>query len=343
MSEIELRKVKPKVYILALGFLVMIFLFSAYQSYFNNQTRPVDPRDKHPIDIVVPADSNARQIADILKKHELIRSKSIFSSYCRRNNLDNQLKAGHFEFSRSQSLQEIVLAITQGQTVSTTITIPEGYTIKQIGELLEKRRICSQEQWQQALQKDDDFKFLQGLPSGSNRLEGFLFPDTYSLSEKPTAKEIINKMLNNFNVIWDKNFARQAQAKNMDMYQVITLASMIEKEAKLGSERKTISGVIQNRLQAGMPLQIDATVVYCLGEHKDTVTYQDLKVDSPYNTYKYSGLPPGPIACPGKSSIKAALNPAQHSYYYYVSKGDGSHYFSRTYAEHLQAQAKYIK
>jgi UPF0755 protein len=342
MSEIELRKVKPKVYLAALGFLAIILSFTVYQSYFNNQLLPVNPQDKQQIDIVIPADSNARQIALLLKEHNLIRSKSIFTSYCRRNDLDNQLKAGHFQFSRSQSLQEIVLAITQGKTVSLTLTIPEGYTVKQIGELLVKKNICSSEQWQQALLKDYNYEFLK-TDGKKHGLEGFLFPDTYSISEKPTAEEIINMMLKNYATIWNNNFAKQAQEKNIDMYQVITLASMIEKEAKLGSERKIISGVIKNRLRKGMPLQIDATVIYCLGEHRDSVTYQDLKVDSPYNTYKYSGLPPGPIACPGKASIDAALNPAPHSYYYYVSKGDGSHYFSRTYAEHLQAQAKYIK
>ncbi|MEN6460235.1 MAG: endolytic transglycosylase MltG [Syntrophomonas sp.] len=342
MSEIELRKVKPKVYITALGFLAIILLFSAYQSYLNHQMLPVDPQDKQSVDVVIPAASNARQIASVLKQHNLIRSESIFSSYCRRNNLDNQLKAGHFQFSRSQSLQEIVLTITQGKTVSLTLTIPEGYTVKQIGELLVKRKICSTEQWQQAIQKDYSYEFLDAAGK-SHGLEGFLFPDTYSISEKPTAEEILNKMLKNFDKVWNTNFAGQAQAKNIDMYQTITLASMIEKEARLGSERKTISGVIQNRLKSGMPLQIDATVVYCLGGNKNTVTYQDLKVDSPYNTYKYSGLPPGPIACPGKAAIEAALNPAKHSYYYYVAKGDGSHYFSRTYAEHLQAKAKYIK
>ena len=118
---------------------------------------------------------------------------------------------------------------------------------------------------------------------------------------------------------------------------------MIEREARLDSERKIIAGVIYNRLSKNMPLQIDATVVYALGRHKEMVTYKDLEIDSPYNTYKYAGIPPGPISCPGKASLEAALNPAQHSYYYYVAKGDGSHYFSKTYAEHLQAKQKYIK
>jgi UPF0755 protein len=217
MSEIELKNAKPRVYIAALGFLAIVLLFTAYQSYFNHQLLPVNPQDKKAVDIVVPANSNARQIASILKKHDLIRSESIFTSYCRRNNLDNQLKAGHFQFSRSQSLQEIVLTITQGKTVNLTITIPEGYTVKQIGELLVKRKISTMEQWQEAVLKDYSYKFLKtdGKQLG---LEGFLFPDTYSLSDKPSPEEIINKMLKNFDKIWNADFASQAQEKNIDMY-----------------------------------------------------------------------------------------------------------------------------
>ncbi|MGI5921959.1 MAG: endolytic transglycosylase MltG [Syntrophomonadaceae bacterium] len=340
MSEIEVKNAKPRIFILALGFLAVILSLTAYYAYLYNQTLPVNPHDKSLIDVVIPADSNARQIASLLKENNLIRSESVFTSYCRRKELDNQLKAGHFQFSRSQSVEQIVAAIIQGKTVSLSLTIPEGFTVKQIGDLLVQRKICTLEQWQQALNKEYNYDFLKPAQNGS--LEGFLFPDTYLLSENPSAEEIINKMLKNFENVWNTGFAKQAQEKNMGVYQVITFASIIEKEAKLDAERKIISGVINNRLKDGMPLQICATVIYCLGGNKDEVTYKDLQVDSPYNTYLYPGLPPGPIACPGKPSIEAALNPAHHTYFYYVSKGDGSHYFSRTYSEHLQAKAKYL-
>ena len=148
-------------------------------------------------------------------------------------------------------------------------------------------------------------------------------------------------MLDNFATVWNKEYAEQVSVKKLSPHNVIVIASLIEREARIPEERMRISGVIYNRLQKGMPLQIDATVLYSLGEHRETVTYKDLEINSPYNTYKNVGLPPGSIASPGRAAIDAAINPEQHSYYYYVAKGDGSHYFSSTYAEHLNAKKKY--
>lgn len=342
MSELNLKPQKSRLIIAVAILLLASMTFLASQYYFS-QSAPVDSSDKTLIDVRIADNSNARQVASALKKNNLIHSEGVFLGYCRRTGLDNQLKSGHYQFSRSQSLEEIARAIAAGKVVNLAFTIPEGYTIEQIGELLVKRQICTREQWQKALQKDYNFDFLKAVPTKNNRLEGFLFPETYLISEDMTAEQIITMMLNEFNLVWKKEFALKAKEKNLDINETIILAAMIEKEAKLDSERQTISGVMQNRLREKMPLQICATVIYSLGGHKDTVTYQDLQVDSPYNTYKYLGLPPGPIASPGRASIEAAINPEKHGYYYYLSKGDGSHYFSRTYNEHLQAKRIYIE
>lgn len=342
MSEIKLKKSKSiTAAAAALAFLVIIAL-SLFQLNYNRQMLPVDPEDKTQIDVVIPANSSARQIAAALKTNNLIRNESIFLTHARRTHQDSRLKAGHYRFSPSQSVQEITAIIAAGKVVTNTLTIPEGFTVQQVGELLVIQKFCTPEEWKAALQKDYNYDFLPKGLVGERRLEGFLFPDTYSLPVDTSPEQVIELMLKNFDSLWKKDFAGQAQKQNMDVHRTVIIASMVEREAMRDAERKTIAGVIYNRLQKNMPLQIDATVVYALGVHRDIVTNKDLQVNSPYNTYKYAGLPPGPISCPGKASIAAALNPQKHSYFYYLSKGDGSHYFSRTYAEHLQAKKKYI-
>lgn len=341
MSEVELNKT---IKIAAVGLaLLFILLLSLFQFNYTRQLLPVDPGDKTQIDILIPDNSNARQIAVLLKQKDLIRSESVFLTFARRDDLDSKLKAGHYRFSRSQSVQEIARLIAEGRVETNSLTIPEGFTVEQIGELLTSHNICTANQWTAALEKDYNYDFLYKIAAGPHRLEGFLFPDTYSIPEDVTAEQVIDLMLKNFDNVWKQDFAAAAARKNMDAYKTVIIASMIEREARLDTERKTIAGVMYNRLKENMPLQIDATVVYALGRHKDVVTYEDLEINSPYNTYKYAGLPPGPISCPGKASIEAALNPERHTFYYYLAKGDGSHYFSKTYAEHLQAKQMYIK
>lgn len=341
MRELKMKPaIRRGLFLLALVLLVGLTI-TGY-NFINAQYEPVDVNDKTMKDIIIPEKSSARQIAQILLKNDLIHSERAFLTYCKRNGYDSSLKAGHYQFSRSQSLQEIVDAIAHGRVVTITFTIPEGYTVEQIGNLLISKGICTEEEWQEAVNMKYDYPFLRYTADVRNPLEGFLFPDTYRISETTDAQTIIKAMLNNFESIWQANYAEQAKAANKDVYEVITIAAMIEKEAMVGKERPTISGVIDNRLKIGMPLQIDATVLYALGKHKETVYNSDLLVDSPYNTYKYNGLPPGPIASPGQAAIEAALNPEKHDYFYYVAKGDGSHYFSKTHDEHLRAKAKYL-
>jgi UPF0755 protein len=257
--------------------------------------------------------------------------------------MEKQLKAGLYDFTRSQSLPELAGQISQGKVKSSTFTVPEGYTVRQIGELLVNKQLCTPQQWSEALQASYNYDFLTPAKSGDEKhLEGFLFPDTYTVEDQTSAQDIINMMLERFSTVWNDEYAATANAKQLSMRNTIIIASLVEREARVADERKTISGVIYNRLQKGMPLQIDATILYSLGVHRDTVTYQDLEINSPYNTYKNVGLPPGPIASPGRAAIDAALNPETNNYYYYVAKGDGSHYFSSTYAEHLAAIKQYV-
>lgn len=345
MMEIKLNK-PPKKKINLLTVLIVAFILLAIwgMKISNEQYLPVDPNNKTAVDIFIPAESSARQVALILKENQLIRSEKAFLSFCRKEQLDTLLKPGHYTFNRSQTLTEIANSIAQGKVVKVKVTIPEGYTVKEIGALLVEKGVCSAESWREAINADYSYDFLENIPADNKyRLEGFLFPDTYYIEDNTSAREIVNMMLENFNKMWEKEFAARAQAKNWELYETIIIASLIEEEAMHDDERGTISGVISNRLKDGMYLQLCPTVLYCFDQKKTKLNNADLDIDSPYNTYRNPGLPPGPIASPGKASIKAALNPEKHPYYFYVSKGDGTHYFSRTYEEHLQAMGRYIQ
>lgn len=342
MRELEVKRAKLGVRTVILGIVFLVLLLLGWQTLSRQQYLPVDANDKTRLELKIPEGSSAVEVARLLKEKDLIRSEKAFVTYCRRQKMDARLKAGTFSLSRSMSLQQISSQLVEGKGLQNAITIPEGYTLQEIGKVVQAHKKISPTAWQAALQDDYNYDFLPPK-SQPNRLEGYLYPDTYVLAEQAGAHDIIEQMLANFSQHWNKDFAQLARTKNQNTHDVIIIASLIEREAQRAEERKRIAGVIYNRLSIDMPLQIDATVLYSLGIHKDKVNYQDLQVDSPYNTYRYKGLPVGPIACPGRASIVAALQPEKNDYYYYVSKGDGSHQFSKTFAEHQAAIQKYSR
>lgn len=299
----------------------------------------VNPGDTEGIQVVVPSGAGTRQVADLLQQQGLIRDRRVFEWYCRVQGLDGRLQAGRYLFNRGQTLPEIADDLAHGRVMMVSFTVPEGLTLAEIGQVVVRSGLCSEEEWEEALRGEYHYGFLAGIPARDNRLEGFLFPDTYKVSTEVTAPQLVDMMLARFSREWERRFAADAKAAGMDVVQVVTLASLVEEEARLDSERAVIAGVLHNRLQRGMLLQVDASVLYALGGHRPRVLYRDLEVDSPYNTYRYPGLPPGPIASPGAASLAAALHPARHDYLYYVHVGDGRHQFSRTLAEHNQAVA----
>ena len=225
------------------------------------------------------------------------------------------------------------------------LTFPEGYTVEQIKTTLVQAGICKEEELNEALSVHEyNYDFLpKNLEEGENRLEGYLFPDTYQFYEDSDADTVVEKFLDNFDQKVTEDMRSQIEKSDYSLREILTVASMVEKEAKLSSEQAKIAGVIYNRLNSkDYPyLNIDATILYVVG-HKDALTKADLKIDSPYNTYTQKGLPPGPICNPGLDAIMAAINPEKHDYYFYVASGDkdGSHVFSKTLDEHNQAVAK---
>ena len=284
-------------------------------------------------------------MSKILKENGVIKFPWAFRLYSSLKHYD-EFKSGKFELDTSMDYGQIINNLMRVSTYTETVevTIPEGYTLAQIAELMENSMVCSKDDLlETAATYEFKHDFLQDIPMEENRLEGFLFPDTYEFYKNDKPVNVLNKMLNNFNSKYSDDLQKAAEETGYSMYEIITIASMVEREAVLASEQSTIAGVIMNRLNdsADFPyLNIDATVQYALGEHKSALTSEDLKVDSPYNTYIYKGLPKGPICNPGMGAILASINPESHNYYYYVASGDesGSHIFSKTLEEHNQAR-----
>lgn len=290
--------------------------------------------------VAIPMRASANEIGARLRRAGIIHSARAFVIIARLLGESKHLQSGDYRLSPHMSLAQIVYALSSGQSISRWVTLPEGYGVDQIAQTLADAGLCDRRRFRRiALVGGRSFRVAGRTAPRS--LEGYLFPDTYKLRTRATERQIIETMLANFDLKVAKPLAPQfarAAAAGLSMPKIITLASLVEREAKRSEERPIIAGVLLNRMRAHMPLQCDATVQYALGEHKSRLGLRDLKVDSPYNTYKHVGLPPGPICNPGLASIKAALQPARTPYLYYVANGDGSHVFSTTFADHTRAK-----
>ena len=278
-------------------------------------------------------------VAKQLKDAGIIKYKGLFELYCSVSHAKTKIDPGTYELSTNYDYRALVkkMQVGSGAMVTTKVTIPEGYTMEQIFHKLEDENVCSYDDLMDAAANYSyNYSFIdQSMQGDAKRLEGFLFPDTYEFYQGMQASSAINKFLENFHDRLTAEMLEKADERGMTMQEVVTVASMIEKEAANDDERAMIAAVIYNRIEAGMPLQIDSTIMYVLPEHKDVLTVEDTKIDSPYNTYNRTGLPAGPISNPGLSSISAALNPADTSYYYYaLDDSTGLHHFSESYDEH---------
>ena len=300
-------------------------------------------RDGTVVEIEIKQGQSTKSIANTLKENGLIFSVSGFLRAVEKSEYANSLRYGMYQIKRGTDTEDIIKLLATGGNVknSVSVTIPEGFSLERIVERIAGLGLSDSEELYAAVQADYDYGFLDCIPEEAEvkyRLQGFLFPSTYEFSKDADAKSIINTMLAEFEKQMKKEGISETQ-----LYEVVTLASLVEREAKLDDERAKIAGVINNRIAKGMLLQIDATVVYAISDGMydvDRVLYKDLETDSPYNTYKYKGLPAGPICSPGIKSIKAAAFPEKHNYYYYrtdTQKADGSHIFTETFDEHKNA------
>ena len=247
---------------------------------------------------------------------------------------DRTLRPGTYLFQQGSSWAEVIDALSEGRGVIRTITIPEGYALSEIIPLVAKVLITPEDSVRAAVR---DTSLRHRLEITTPTLEGYLFPDTYSFPDRTSARTAVETMVRRFEQVWQPEWTMRAAAIGRSRHEIVTLASIVEKEAKLDAERPVIAAVYTNRLREGMLLQADPTVQYARGEHTERVLYRDLEVNSPYNTYKHVGLPPGPIASPGRASIEATLNPANVPYRYFVAFPDGHHEFRSDFRGHEEA------
>lgn len=312
--------------------------------YYNHSIEAPDKNSKTTKQVKINKGDTLDIVAARLEKNELINSKLCFKIKAKMLDKEASMQPGSYTLSKALSNEEIINIFSVGRK-SKTITFPEGYTVRDVAAKLEKERILPADTFINACQNyKGKYKFLKGVDIKQFKLEGFLFPATYQISENATNKDIVELFLKGFATNFKQENYAILKEKKLTMHELLTIASLIEKEAALDKDRAKIASVIYNRLKKGMKLQFCATVQYALGKHKQKLYYKDLKIDSPYNTYKIKGLPPGPICSPGIKSIEAALHPANTDYLYYVVKAGGSmeHVFSNNYKDFENNKSQYL-
>ncbi|HEY2422061.1 MAG TPA: endolytic transglycosylase MltG [Neobacillus sp.] len=352
----EAKLVRKIVAIISIIVLVLIVLIGGGgYLYIKSALKPIDKNSSAHKNVEIPIGSTVSGIGEKLQASGIIQNGKVFKYYVKFKN-EGGFMAGTYELSPSMGIPEIVNRLKTGkvlQQASFKLTIPEGQQLKDIAHTMAKVLNKTDDEVfntlnDKAFIKDMMSKYPNLLkndilnPNVKYPLEGYLFPATYSFYKpNPTVEEMVTAMLKKTQAILN-NYAEELDAKQLTTHQLLTMASLIEEEATAKADRKRIASVFYNRIDKGMPLQTDPTVLYALGKHKEKVLYADLEVNSSYNTYKNPGLPPGPIANAGEMSIDAALNPEKTNDYYFLATADGEVIFSKTLDEHNKEKAKYI-
>lgn len=298
--------------------LTIIVIFAMAVAYII----PYIAKENRTVEVLIPKGASPHKISKILKDSDVITSQKIFLALVKYYGYSTKLQAGLYDFNTKDSLGTIINKIKNGESKNIKVTIPEGFNIKRIAQVLSEHNICDEQKFIDLAQKQN--------------MEGYLFPNTYFLLPQMMEQEVINVMNEDFNRFWTKEKQERLKQINKSQRDVVILASIVEKEAIADSERPIIAGVFLNRLSKGMRLESCSTVLYAMGINKERLSFEDLKIDSPYNTYKYKGLPPGPICSPGAKAIDAVLYPQITDSLYFVSKGNGTHYFSSTFEQHVK-------
>ncbi|MCQ2565680.1 MAG: endolytic transglycosylase MltG [Clostridia bacterium] len=331
----------------------VLFAFFGY-NYIRDFNDAVDADSDEVIEFTVKKGMVTTLIAEKLEQEGLVTNEKVFIYKSKLLGLDNKYKAGTYQLSPSMTMEEIMEALQEGiKRESIRFTIPEGLNLVQIGEKLEESGVCKAEDFYAALEVSYDYDFLEPAeyadPTGTisqrgNRLEGLLFPDTYEVYSDVKPEEIVDMMLAQFNKKYTEDIAASTEALGLTFREVCTIASLIERECRVDEERPVVASVIFNRLDISMKLQLDCTVQYARGEVKERLTLDDTKIESPFNTYYVDALPAGPISNFGLASLKAAVNPADTEFLYYVARNDGTnmHNFAVTYGEFTEYKQEYL-
>ena len=293
--------------------------------------------------VEVPPGAGPAAIGRRLKDAGIVRDELSFRVALWRSGQARRLQAGEYRFDRPMNPREVIHKIARGDVFMRPVTFPEGLTLRQMSQIYERDGLGSAAEFVKAAQ---NAALIREVDPSATDLEGYLFPNTYSLPRKSTAGELVQRMVTAFRDALTPELVERAAARGLSVRQLVTLASLVEKETAKPDERPVVAAVYSNRLRIGMGMQCDPTVIYALeraGRYTGNLTREDLRFDSPYNTYRYAGLPPGPIASPGRASLEAAANPADVPYIYFVSRNDGSHVFSTTLDEHNRNVFEYQK
>lgn len=314
------------------GVLALMFMY-------NQSLKPVNPGGV--VDLTIPSGSTTKKIALLLEQQGVIRNADAFSLHAKFSGKGSQLQAGMYRFTKGETVDQILAQLNKGEVNTFQFTVPEGFTVPQLADLLSSKGFIDKNRFLSEVNTGQfDYDFVKAIPKDKNipyRLEGYLFPKTYTMKKGSTEHEIIDRMLHQFQEEFIPEWTPVMKSEKLTLHQVVTAASIVEREVRVDRERPIVAGVYFNRIKLGMPLQADATIQFALGKQKSIVTLKDLALNSPFNTYKHKGLPPGPIASPGLPSLEAVIKPDKNNYLYYVTKKDGTHehYFSETYQKHL--------
>lgn len=332
--------------------ITIIFAFILW-NYVGGLGDPVDADSDREVVFTVEPGQGGKQISANLKSQGLIKSDQYFNFYIWKSGLQSKLQAGDYVLQPSMSTIDIAGVLMRGDAIQQerTMKMIEGWNLKDMNAYLKKNGFSDNNEFLELTQTDlsawsFDFSkpdFLRDAPSGSD-LEGYLFPDTYKVFLDAEVPDLIRKMVDNFDAKLTPEMRRDIASQGKSIYEIITMASVIEKEVRTEDDMRVVSGIFWNRLKSGQALESCATLAYILGENKKQYTLEDTKVDSPYNTYQNRGLPPGPICNPGLKAINAAIYPENTEYYYFLNRFDtGETVFSRTYDEHLINKEKYLQ
>jgi UPF0755 protein len=320
---------------IAIGTIILVFLYilQIYLPLSNNSQES---------EFFIKKGQSVSTIANNLKENGLIRNTTLFKGYIWLIGDSLKLQSGRYLLNEALSLKDIINKFVIGDTSGLEITIVEGWDVKDITDYLNKLNICSKEEFLEAMNdfSSSDYPILNDKPTKTD-LEGYIFPDTYKLGDDFSAQVIIQKTLSNLDKKIAQDLKDEIIKQKKSIFEILIMASLIEKEVITKTDKAIVSGILWKRLGSGMPLQVDATINYLSG--RQGILHEDLAIDSPYNTYKYAGLPPGPICNPGLDSIVAAIYPQNSTYWYYLSKPDKTTVFSKTLGEHNIARAKYLK
>ena len=319
---------------LVLVLLIAVIIAGAGYKYIHGIGEPLDSSSQEKISVDIPSGSGTAAIGRILEEDGVIKSARQFKIKSRMDKNDGKYRTGVYELSPSMDMDEIMQILMDGSQNTLRFMVPEGYTLKQIADKFAETGNGTAEDFLNETENGDfDFEYNDQMVDGEKRYEGFLYPDTYEIYKNESAHGIIQRMLTRFEQVYDAAADEATvDTSKYSVFDLVTVASLIEREVKLDEERPLVASVIYNRLNKNMKLQMCSTVQYALGTPKARLMNSDLKIDSPYNTYQNAGLPAGPIASPGQASISAALHPADTDYLYFVLKsaGSGKHNFAST-------------